>query len=124
VVFILFLGFINLIIGVLIVAAMDYYKCPIKFIIEIVTKKTIPHVVASVLFAFIISIVLYAKANFTKQIDKLDNSNFIQKLFIGTTTNPTLGPINIKLALYRYSLLMTVSFWKEGKSCFVVLINI
>ncbi|CAH1714152.1 unnamed protein product [Aphis gossypii] len=105
-----FSGFINLIIAALIVLAMDYYKCPINFILEIVTKKTVPHVVASVLCTFIISIILYIKAKYTNQIDKFDSLNFVQKLFIGTTNNPTLGPINIKLAFYRYSILMTILF--------------
>lgn len=104
------LGFINLIIAALIVMAMDYYKCPINFILEIVTKKTVPHVVASFLYTFIISIILYTKAKYTNQIDKFNSLNFVQKLFIGTTNNPTLGPINIKMAFYRYSILMTVSF--------------
>jgi len=88
---------------------MDYYKCPVNFILEIVTKKTVPHIVSSVLYTFIISMILFIKA---KYIDRLNNNssfNFVQKLFIGTTMNPTLGPINIKLAIYRYSALMTVS---------------
>jgi len=104
------LGFINLIIAALIVSAMYYYKCPISFILEMVTKKTVPHIVASVLYAFIISIVLYIKAKYTNQTDAFDSFNFVQKWFIGTTNNPTLGPINIKLVLYRYSILLTVSF--------------
>lgn len=99
----------NLIVGVLIVAAMDYFKCPINFILEIVTKKTIPHVIVSVLCALFISIMLYVKAKLTNQINELNSSNFLQKWFIGTTNYSTLGPINIKLALYRYSMLMTVS---------------
>lgn len=70
---------------------------------------------ASVLCAFIISLALYIKSKYTSLQDvnnkQTTNSlNVIQKLFIGTTSNPTLGPINIKLALYRYSLLLTVSF--------------
>lgn len=88
---------------------MYYYKLPITFINDIVTKKSVPHVVASVVCAFIISIVLNIKARFTKQTISSDTSNIIQQLFVGTTSNPTLGPINIKLALYRYSLLLTVS---------------
>uniref|UniRef100_A0A2S2NHJ1 Lamin-B receptor n=1 Tax=Schizaphis graminum TaxID=13262 RepID=A0A2S2NHJ1_SCHGA len=105
-----FSGFLNLIIAALIVLAMDYYKCPIHFILEIVTKKTVPHIVASVLYTFIISLILYIKGKYTNQIDKFDSLNFVQKLFIGTTNNPTLGPINIKLAFYRYSILMTILF--------------
>jgi len=103
------LGFINLVIAGLIIWAMDYYKCPINFVLEIVTKKTVPHIVASVLYTFIISITLFLKAKYINQIDNNSSFNFVQKLFIGTTINPTLGPINIKLALYRYSTLMTVS---------------
>lgn len=103
------LGFMNLIIAALIIAAMDYYKCPIHFILEIIIKKTVPHIIVSVLCAFIISLVLYGKAKLTKQINELDSLNFLQKWFIGTTNYSTLGPINIKLALYRYSMLMTVS---------------
>lgn len=103
------LGFFNLIIAAFIIWATNYYKCPINFILEIVTKKTVPHIVASVLYTFIISIILFIKV---KYINKIDDSsfNFVQKLFIGTTTNPTFGPINIKLAFFRYSTLMTVSF--------------
>lgn len=103
------LGIANLIIGVLIVATMGYFKCPINFIVEIVTKKTVPYIVSSVLYTLLISIVLYLKARFSDKIDEFDSLNIVQKLFIGTTNNPTLGPINIKLALYRYSALMTVS---------------
>lgn len=114
------LGFINLIVAALIVLAMNYYKCPINFILEIVTKKTVPHVVASVLCTFIISIILYIKGKYTNQIDKFDSLNFVQKLFIGTTNNPTLGPINIKLAFYRYSILMTVSFYFKNKYFFLL----
>ncbi|VVC32687.1 Ergosterol biosynthesis ERG4/ERG24 [Cinara cedri] len=105
-----FSGIINLIIGVLIVAVMDYYKCPINFIIEIVTKKTVPYIVASVLYALLISIVLYLKTKFSNKVDECNSLNIVQKLFIGTTINPTLGPINIKLALYRYSALMTILY--------------
>lgn len=102
------LGFFNLIIAGLIIWAMDYYNCPINFVLEIVTKKTVPHIVASVLYTFIISIILFIKAKYTNKIDN-SSFNFVQKLFIGTTINPTLGPINIKLAFCRYSTLMTVS---------------
>lgn len=91
---------------------MDYYKCPINFIVEIVTKKSVPFIVASVLYASLISVVLYLKAKFSNEIDNCDSLNVVQKLFIGTTHNPVLGPINIKLALYRYSALMTVSVLK------------
>lgn len=105
-----FSGFINLVIAGLIIWAMDYYKCPINFVLEIVTKKTVPHIVASVLYTFIISITLFLKAKYINQIDNNSSFNFVQKLFIGTTINPTLGPINIKLALYRYSTLMTILF--------------
>jgi len=104
------LGFLNLIVAALIIWAMDYYKCPIHFILEIVTKKTVPHIVASVLYALIFSIILLIKDKYTNQIDDCSSLNFVQKLFIGTKINPTLGPINIKLALSRYSTLMTVSF--------------
>lgn len=103
------LGFFNLIIAALIIWAMDYNKCPVNFILEIVTKKTVPHIVSSALYAFIISIILFIKAKYIDQIDNKSSFNFVQKLFIGTTMNPTLGPINIKLAIYRYSALMTVS---------------
>lgn len=88
---------------------MEYYKCPVNFILEIVTKKTVPHIVASVLLTMVITVVLYVKAKITKQIDTLNSFNLIQNLFIGTSINPTLGPVNVKLALYRYSMLMTVS---------------
>lgn len=89
---------------------MDFYKFPINFIVEIVTKRTVPHVVASVLFTLIISIVLYMKSKYTNQMNRYDTLNFVQKLFIGTTNNPTFGSINIKLALCRYAALMTVSY--------------
>lgn len=102
-------GFFNLIIAALIIWLMDYYKCPINFIIEIVTKKTVPHIVASVLYTFIFSIILFMKAKYIDKINDDSSFNFVQKLFTGTTINPTLGPINIKLAFYRYSSLMTVS---------------
>lgn len=105
-----FSGFLNLIIAALIIWAMDYYKCPINFILEIVTKKTVPHIVASVLYALIFSIILFVKAKYLNQTDDCSSFNFVQKLFIGTTINPTLGPINIKLALCRYSSLMTILF--------------
>jgi len=52
-------GFFNLIIAALIIWLMDYYKCPINFILEIVTKKTVPHIVASVLYTSIFSIILF-----------------------------------------------------------------
>ncbi|CAI6367904.1 unnamed protein product [Macrosiphum euphorbiae] len=104
-----FSGFFNLIIAGLIIWAMDYYNCPINFVLEIVTKKTVPHIVASVLYTFIISIILFIKAKYTNKIDN-SSFNFVQKLFIGTTINPTLGPINIKLAFCRYSTLMTILF--------------
>lgn len=91
------------------VATVGYYLCPIHFIVEIVTKKTVPYIVSSVLNTLIILIVLYLKAKFSDKIDEFDSLNIVQKLFIGTTNNPTLGPINVKLALYRYSALMTVS---------------
>lgn len=99
----------NLFVGVLIVAMMHYYKLPINFIQDMVTKKSVPHIVASVLCAFIISIVLYIKAKYSNQIIKFDSLNIVQKLFVGTSSNPTLGPINVKLVFYRYSLLLTVS---------------
>ncbi|XP_060880374.1 delta(14)-sterol reductase LBR isoform X2 [Metopolophium dirhodum] len=104
-----FSGFFNLVIAGLIIWAMDYYKCPINFVLEIVTKKTVPHIVASVLYTFIISIILFIKAKYINQINN-SSFNFVQKLFIGTTINPTLGPINIKLAFCRYSTLMTILF--------------
>lgn len=91
---------------------MHYYKYPINFIVEIVTKRTVPHVVISVLFTLIISIISYLKSKYTNQIYRHDSSNLVQKLFIGTTNNPTLGSINIKLTLYKYAALMTVSFLK------------
>lgn len=95
----------NLIVGASIVGTMQYYDCPIKFILEIVIKKTVPHIVATVLFALVLSIVLSVKyrKNFS------GSQNFFQKFFIGTSMNPTLGPIDVKLSLYRYSFLMTVS---------------
>lgn len=102
----------NLIVGVLIVAALEYFKCPIKFILDMVTKKTVPHIVASVLFALIISTVLYIIAKLKNQINKSSSLNSFQNFFLGTTVNPTLGPVNVKLALYRYSVSLTVSFEK------------
>lgn len=101
----------NLIIVSLAVAAMDYYKFPLNFILEIITKKTVPYVMASVLNALIISIVLFIKAKYTKQKVKYFIPNSILRFFIGTTSYSTLGPINVKLALYRYSWLLTVSFF-------------
>lgn len=77
-----------------------------------VTKKTVPHIVASVLFALIISTVLYITAKLKNQINKSSSLNSFQNFFLGTTVNPTLGPVNIKLALYRYSFLSTVNFEK------------
>lgn len=91
---------------------MNYYKCPIYYIVEIITKKTVPYIVTSVLYSLLISIVLYLKENFSNKIDELDSLNIVQKLFIGTTDNPTFGLINIKLFLYRYSSIMTVSVLK------------
>lgn len=105
-----FSGFVNLIISVVIVAALEYYKLPIKFILDIVTKKTVPHIVASVLFALIISVVLYITAKLKNQINKSSSLNIFQNFFLGATVNPTLGPVNIKLALYRYSFLLTILF--------------
>lgn len=85
---------------------MRYYKFSLDFILEIVIKKSVPHIVASVLFALIVSTALYLKPKFSNRNDSL---NFIQQFFIGRSSNPTLGPMNLKLALYRYSNLMTVS---------------
>jgi len=103
-------GFFNLIIAALIIWLMDYYKCPINFILEMVTKKTVPHVVASVLYTSIFSIILFIKSKYIDKFNDRSSFNILQKLFIGTTTYPTLWLINIKLAFYRYSILMTVSF--------------
>ncbi|XP_015374475.1 PREDICTED: lamin-B receptor [Diuraphis noxia] len=105
-----FSGFFNLIIAALIIWLMDYYKCPINFILEMVTKKTVPHIVASVLYTSIFSIILFIKAKYIDKINDNSSFNFIQKLFTGTIINPTLGPINIKLAFCRYSSLMTILF--------------
>lgn len=101
-----------LIVGALIIDGMNYYKLPLNFIQEIATKKSVPHIVASVLCTFIISIALYIKSKYAsvQNVHQQSTSlNVVQKFFIGTTSNPTFGPINIKLALYRYSFLLTVS---------------
>jgi len=100
----------NLIIGASIVGLMEYYNYQIYFILEVVNKRVVPHIVVSVLFALFISIVLFVAAKMTKQTNKSDSLNFFQKFFIGTIYNPTLGQINLKLTLYRYSTLMTVGF--------------
>lgn len=107
--FLFVLGFINLIVGALIVAALQYYKFPLNFILDMMIKKTVPHIMASVLLTLIISFALCLKENFKNQNNKFDFLNYVQTFFIGTSINPTLGPLNLKLALYRYSFLMTVS---------------
>lgn len=101
-------GFMNLIIASLTVICMNYYKFPIHLILEMMAKKTVPFVVASVLYAFIISLVLFIKAKYTTLKIKYFVTNSVLRFFIGTTSYSTLGPINIKLALYRYSWLLTV----------------
>lgn len=102
----------NLLVVALIVASLEYYKISIKFIHEMVTKKNLPHVAASIFYTFIILIVVYVTEKLKKQISVSGNLNWFQTFFIGASLNPTLGPINIKLALYRYSFLLTVSFEK------------
>lgn len=106
----LFLGFVNLIIGVAIIFTMHYYKCPLNYILEMATKKSVPFVVVSVLIALILAILLFLKNKYSKQTDHENNSlNFLQKIFVGTSDNPTIKFVNVKLALFRYSILMTVS---------------
>jgi hypothetical protein len=109
--FCLVLGFFNLIIALLTVVGMNYYQVPIHLILEMIAKKTVPYVVASVLYAFILSLVMFIKAKYIKLKIKYYITNSVLRLFNGTTSYSTLGPINVKLALYKYSWLLTVIFF-------------
>ncbi|XP_025416427.1 lamin-B receptor isoform X2 [Sipha flava] len=105
-----FSGFFNLIIALLTVVGMNYYQVPIHLILEMIAKKTVPYVVASVLYAFILSLVMFIKAKYIKLKIKYYITNSVLRFFNGTTSYSTLGPINVKLALYKYSWLLTILF--------------
>ncbi|XP_050534933.1 delta(14)-sterol reductase TM7SF2-like [Daktulosphaira vitifoliae] len=99
-----FTGFVNLIFGTLIVIGMIYFNCPLNVILDIVSKKTVPHVVASTLIALVVSIIIYIKEQ------KVGSKSFLSKFLNGNSNNPTVGPLNVKLTLYRYSILLTVLY--------------
>ncbi|XP_050436092.1 delta(14)-sterol reductase LBR-like [Adelges cooleyi] len=103
-----FSGFINLLLVAGIVVAMVYTKCPIISVLKTITIRTVPNVVVSTFCALFLSIVLTVKSKFINRA--VDYKGFYYTLLNGTNNNNTLGPINVKLTLYRYSALMTILY--------------
>lgn len=104
-----FAGLVNLVVGFLIVAGLKHYKISIEFILEMVIKKNVPHIVASTLFCFIILTVIYVTNKLEKQISESKNLNIFQ--IFGTSLNPWIYWYTI--CLIQILTFVHCEFWKK-----------
>lgn len=108
----IFLGLYILLLSIAAFASATYYGYNVG---DVLLKKSLPFSVAALVLGTLTAIVLYFKGG-RVPVSHLNmygsTSSRIYNFWQGREISPRFGPVDVKMVLYRFAIISTVSFSK------------